>query len=42
MRHRHYNWDVVFATPDITSIPRLSVPAVKWPLLIPVRQFLSL
>lgn len=22
MRHRHYNWDVVFATPDITSIPR--------------------
>nr|WP_202979288.1 zonular occludens toxin domain-containing protein [Aeromonas sp.]QHJ90266.1 Zone occludens toxin [Aeromonas sp.] len=22
MRHRHYNWDVVMATPDITSIPR--------------------
>lgn len=22
MRHRHYNWDVVFATPDINSIPR--------------------
>ena len=22
MRHRHYNWDVVLATPDITSIPR--------------------
>ncbi|MFQ2179660.1 zonular occludens toxin domain-containing protein [Aeromonas veronii] len=22
MRHRHYNWDVCFATPDITSIPR--------------------
>ncbi|WP_349922271.1 zonular occludens toxin domain-containing protein [Aeromonas veronii] len=22
MRHRHYNWDVVLATPDITAIPR--------------------
>lgn len=22
MRHRHYNWDVVMATPDITAIPR--------------------
>ncbi|WP_206603559.1 zonular occludens toxin domain-containing protein, partial [Aeromonas salmonicida] len=30
MRHRHYNWDVVFATPDITSIPR---PCIFRPIM---------